>query len=124
MQQGKNQAEAEMAFRLEGMLSSLAQNTFKNLSEKNARIDPLIFTAILRTIFEKEDPQAYKDIISLSSQDGDYYTALLYLEDLLKTGYKDMETLYDIPGTLDLKLSPEYNELIRKYLGESKFYDN
>lgn len=124
LQQGKNQAEAEMAYRLEGMLSSLAENTFKDLSEKNARIDPLIFTAILKTIFDKENPQGYKDIISLSSQDGDYYTALLYLEDLLKTGYKDLEALYNIPGTLDLKLSPEYNELVKKYLGESKFYDN
>lgn len=123
MQVGNNQAESKMAFRVEGFLQDMAKNTYKELNEKNAAIDPIIFTAILQTIFDKENPQGYKNIISLSAQDGDYYTALLYLEDLLKTGYDDIEALYDIPGTLDLKLSPEYNELIKKYLGESKFYD-
>src|SRR5690606_2180798 len=121
MQIGKNRAESDMAFRLEGILQELANNTFKDLKENKAEIDPLIFTAILQTIFERDNPAGYKNIISLSAQDGDYYTALLYLEDLLKTGYDDMEALYNIPGTLDLKLSPEYSELIKKYLGESKF---
>jgi len=123
MQVGNNQPESKMAFRVEGFLQDMAKNTFKDLKAKKAAIDPLIFTAILQTIFDKENPEGYKNIISLSAQDGDYYTALLYLEDLLKTGYDDMEALYDIPGTLDLKLSPEYNELVKKYLGESKFYD-
>lgn len=124
MQQGSNPAEQEMAYRLQGLLRSYAENTFNELQEANAAIDPLIFTAILRTIFDKQNPEGYRSIISLSAQDGDYYTALLYLEDLLKTGYKDMEALYNIPGTLDLKLSPEYNALIKKYLGESKFYND
>ncbi len=123
LQESKNPAEAEMAFRLEGILGNMANSTYKNLEEENAAIDPLIFTAILQTIFDKENPRGYFNIISLSSQDGDYYTALLYLEDLLKTGYDDMESLYNIPGTLDLKLSPEYNGLIKEYLGESKYYN-
>lgn len=124
LQESLNPAETEMAFRLEEMLKNLAHRTFHDIREDNAAIDPLIFTAILQTIFDKENPVGYFNIISLSSQDGDYYTALLYLEDLLKTGYDEMESLYNIPGTLDLKLSPEYNELIKKYLGESKYYNN
>jgi len=124
LQESKNPAESEMAFRLEAVLKNHAHRTFQEIREDNAAIDPLIFTAILETIFDKENPDGYFNIISLSSQDGDYYTALLYLEDLLKTGYDDMESLYTIPGTLDLKLSPEFNELIKKYLGESKFYNN
>lgn len=123
LQEGNNIAESEMAARFQGLLQALANNTFKDLKAKNAAIDPLIFTAILQTIFDSENPDGYMNIISLSAQDGDYYTALLYLEDLLKTGYKDIEALYNIPGTLDLKLSPEYNTLIKKYLGESKYYD-
>lgn len=122
LQKSKEQAEAEMAHRLQGLLQDLAANSFRDLKEANAAIDPLIFTAILQTIFEKEDPQGYFNIISLSARDGDYYTALLYLEDLLKTGYDDVEALYNIPGTLDLKLSPEYNKIIQEYLGESKYY--
>lgn len=122
-QNGKNMAEAEMGFRLQGFLASSANNYYTVLKQSGASIDPLIFTAVLQTIFDKQNPEGYKNIISLSAQDGDYEMAMLYLEDLLKTGYKDMEALYDIPGTLDLKLSPEYNSLIKKYLGESKFYD-
>ncbi len=123
-QNGKNRAEAELAYRLEGLLQFLAKTTFQELSESKAHIDRLIFTAILQTIFDRENPEGYKSIISLSAGDGDYETALLYLEDLLKTGYKEMDLLYNIPGTLDLKLSPEYNALIKKYLGESRFYNN
>jgi len=122
-QDGKNMAEAEMGFRLQGFLASLAKGYYDTLSKYDASIDPMIFTAVLQTIFDKKNPEGYKNIISLSARDGDYEMAMLYLEDLLKTGYKDMEALYDIPGTLDLKLSPEYNSLIKKYLGESKFYD-
>ncbi|MFO8148456.1 MAG: hypothetical protein ACQEQB_06085 [Bacteroidota bacterium] len=122
-QEGQNMAEAEMAFRLQGFLASLANGYYESLSKSGASIDPLIFTAVLQTIFDKQNPEGYKNIISLSARDGDYEMAMLYLEDLLKTGYKDMEALYDIPGTLDLKLSPEYNSLIKKYLGKSKFYD-
>ncbi len=122
-QDGKNMAEAEMAYRLQGFLASFANNYYASLSQSGASIDPLIFTAVLQTIFDKQNPEGYKNIISLSARDGDYEMAMLYLEDLLKTGYKDIEALYNIPGTLDLKLSPEYNSLIKKYLGESKFYD-
>ena len=122
-QQSKNRAEAEMAYRLEGLLQFLAKTTFQELSESKAHIDRLIFTAILQTIFDRENPEGYRSIISLSAGDGDYETALLYLEDLLKTGYKEMDMLYNIPGTLNLKLSPEYNALIKKYLGESRFYN-
>lgn len=122
LQKSDEQAEAEMAHRLQGLLQDLATNSFRDLKEANAAIDPLIFTAILQTIFDKENPQGYMNIISLSARDGDYYTALLYLEDLLKTGYDDLESLYNIPGTLDLKLSPEYNKIIQEYLGESKYY--
>lgn len=123
LQEGANTAKSEMAFRLQGFLKSLADEAFKELKKGKASIDPLVFTAILQTMFNKQDPQGYKNIISLTAQDGDYQTALLYLEDLLKTGYNDIEALYDIPGTLDIKLSPEYNALVKKYLGESKFYN-
>jgi hypothetical protein len=123
-QKGKNQAESDMAYRLEGLLQFLAKTTFQQLNEAKAHIDILVFTAILQTVFDRENPEGYRSIISLSASDGDYETALLYLEDLLKTGYKEMDPLYNIPGTLDLKLSPEYNALIKKYLGESRFYNN
>ena len=122
-QDGQNIAEAEMGHRLQGFLVSSANGYFNVLKQAGASIDAMVFTAVLQTIFDKQNPEGYRNIISLSAQDGNYEMAMLYLEDLLKTGYNDMDALYNIPGTLDLKLSPEYNSLIKKYLGESKFYN-
>lgn len=116
-------AEAEIGYRLEDFLQTYTKKRLEELKTMRAGIDSLILMSILRTVFDKENPAGYFSIISLSAQDGDYYTAMLYLEDLLKTGYENLEQLYDIPGTLDLKLSPEFNELVKKYLGESKYYN-
>lgn len=115
-QEGNNIAESEMAFRLQGFLWALANKYYATLSQSGASADQRVLTAVLQTIFDKQDPEGYKNIISISAQDGDYEMAMLYLEDLLKTGYKDMEALYDIPGTLDLKLSPDYNAMIKNTL--------
>ncbi len=123
LKKSKIVAELEVGNRLENYLQTFTKKRFKELKATNAGIDSLILISILRTVFDKENPEGYFSIISLGAQDGDYYTALLYLEDLLKTGYNNLEQLYDIPGTLDLKLSPEFNELIKKYLGESKYYN-
>ena len=123
LKKSKIVAELEVGNRLENYLQTYTKKRFEELKATNAGIDSLILISILRTVFDKENPEGYFSIISLSAQDGDYYTALLYLEDLLKTGYNNLEQLYDIPGTLDLKLSPEFNELIKKYLGESKYYN-
>lgn len=116
-------AESEVGYRLEDYLQAYTKKRFEELKQEKAGIDRLILISILRTVFDKKNPEAYFSIVSLSAQDRDYYTALLYLEDLLKTGYENLEKLYDIPGTLDLKLSPEFNELVKKYLGESKYYN-
>ncbi|MDT0644450.1 hypothetical protein RM553_16545 [Zunongwangia sp. F363] len=116
-------AEAQMAHRLEDFLKYFIEQRYEGVSVKNLRnIDAKIFTSVLRTVLDKENPEAYLNIIKLAGHDGDHETALLYLEDLLKTGFDDMEALYNIPGILDLKLSPEYNELIGKNLGNSKYY--
>jgi len=119
----ENIAEARMGYRLQGYLQNMAQLSLVQFEEQGSSIDLLVFTAVLQTIFDKENPKGYFKIISLSASDGDYETALLYLEDLLKTGYDNLDALYTIPGTLDLKLSPEYNKVIKKYLGRSKFYN-
>ncbi|WP_373059844.1 hypothetical protein [Zunongwangia sp. H14] len=116
-------AEVQMATRLEGFLKSVTRQRYLSIvKDRNININTKIFTSVLRTVLDKQDPEAYLEIISLAGHDGDYDTALLYLEDLLKTGFDDFEALYTIPGILDLQLSPEYNNLINKYLGRSKYY--
>jgi len=121
LKENAEDAKSEMAFRLLGYLDFVTKKEFDNITNSSASIDSKIFISVLRTAINKNDPEAYLKVISLAGTDGDYETALLYLEDLLKTGYSDMESLYNIDGALDLRFSPEYNEIIRKYLGTSKF---
>lgn len=112
----------KMAGRLQGFLDALSKNHYNNYVNSEATNKSKVFVSILRTIFAKNDPEAYLNIIKIAGHDGDHETALLYLEDLLKTGFNDMEALYDIEGILDLKLSEAYNDKIREYLGEAKYY--
>ncbi len=121
LQNSSEKAKVDMAYRLKGYLDFLSKRQFDDIMKSNAGIDARIFISVLRTAINKEDPEAYFKIISLASLDGDAETALLYLEDLLKTGYDDYERLYSIDGTLDLKFSEEYNAIIQKYLKKSKY---
>ena len=120
---GTGDAKSNMAYRLLGYLDFVSKREFDNIVNSRVPIDIKIFISVLRTAINKNDPEAYLKIISLAAADGDQETALLYLEDLLKTGYKDMESLYNIEGALNLEFSREYNALIKKYLGQSKFFN-
>lgn len=122
LKESSNEAKSNMAYRLHGYLDFLSKREYDAIQKANVPIDTKIFISVLRTAIRKDDPEAYLKIISLAGADGDYETALLYLEDLLKTGYSDMESLYNIEGTLDLQFTPEYNQVIKKYLGEAKFF--
>ncbi|APG60167.1 hypothetical protein [Christiangramia salexigens] len=113
----------DLAYRLHSYIDLLSERKFKSVINSEAEIDIKIFISVLRTAIKKDDPEAYLKIVSLAGSDGDFETALLYLEDLLKTGYSDMDAIYEVEGALDLKLSKEFNELIKKYLGESKYYN-
>lgn len=123
LKEGTNDAKSNMAYRLHGYLDFVTKKEYDLAMKNNLPIDAKIFISVLRTAINKNDPEAYLNIISLAGSDGDYETALLYLEDLLKTGYSDMESLYDLDGALDLQFTPEYNAIVKKYLGESKFFN-
>ncbi|SDS04502.1 hypothetical protein [Gramella sp. MAR_2010_147] len=123
LKNSQNDAKKNMAHRLLSYLDFVSRREYENIINSKNPIDSKIFISVLRTAINKTDPEAYLKIISLAGSDGDHETALLYLEDLLKTGYSDMESLYSIEGALDLKFSSEYNEIVRKYLGDSKFYN-
>ena len=121
IKENANEARSNMAYRLHGYLDFLSKREFDAIHKSKAPLDTKIFISVLRTAIRKDDPEAYFAIISLASLDGDNETALLYLEDLLKTGYSNMDELYSIDGTLGLRITPEFNELIKEYLGEARF---
>ncbi len=119
----KNEKYAQnMVLRVKGFLKNAISEYKQTLSEKRKNFEKKMFLSILSTIVDKKDFESYREIISLSAQDQDYQTALFYLEKLLVNEFTDMDALYNIEGTLALRMSKEYNDLIKKYLGTSKYF--
>ncbi|WP_405325593.1 hypothetical protein [Leeuwenhoekiella sp. LLG6367-2.1] len=111
--------EQKVAHRMLGYISYTIED-FLTLN-KVGLIPQRIFGNVLATMLDARDYQAYLNIISLSAQDDDDNTAYFYLEELLKQGFTDYESLYAIPETTTLKIKPTYNQIIANYLGKSKF---
>ncbi|WP_109298903.1 hypothetical protein [Aquimarina sp. AU474] len=118
----KQKPAQNMAKRVKGYLKHLV-DSYKEIELNNQDdFEKKMFLNVFSTIVDKKDFESYKRIISFSARDQDYETALFYLEKMLQNGYKDFESLYTIEGTLALKLSKDYNRLIKKYLGNSKYF--
>ncbi len=120
----KEHYEQRMGYRMKGYLGRLVEKykTDQLTEVKGNNLEKKFFLYILSTIVNKKDYESYKKIISLSAQDQDNKTALFYLEKMLQNGFQDIESLYTIEGTMALKISKEYNKLIEKYLGRSKYF--
>lgn len=120
----KGGEQGKMAKRLEGFINELTKTQRQELEDEHASLEKKMVANMIQTIFNPHNYQAYKNIISLSAEDNDFGTALFYLEEMLKHGYKNREGLYNIEGTLGLRLTPEYNAIVEKYLGSARYYDN
>lgn len=120
----KDNAEAKMALRIKDFIREYVELKRREMDEKRVPLESRLVANMIQTIFDPQAFDAYRNIISLSAQDNDFSTAYFYLEEMLKHGYEDMQKLYNIEGTLGLRLTPEYNQIIENYLGESKFYDS
>lgn len=116
-------AEGKMAARLKGLVNELAKQKRLELEKKRSPLQTELFVNMLQAIFDPTNFKAYKKVIGLSAQDNDFGTALFFLEEMLKHGYTDKEGLYNIEGTLGLRLTPEFNQIIEKHLGSARYYD-
>lgn len=76
---------------------------------------------MIKTITDPDDYSYYLKIISDSSRYEDFGTAIFYLEELLKKGYTDKEALYTLEYTALLRITPEFNKLVEKYLDEARY---
>jgi len=112
----------DMVLRTKGYLKALADNYKTNLLDKKKNFEKKMFLNILSTIIDNKDYQSYQNIISLSAYDMDYDTAIFYLEKLLENGFKDIEALYNIEGTLPLRITKKYNQTVKKHLGKAKYF--
>lgn len=119
----QNKFERKSAQRLKSFAQQKAEEKYDFYTQSNGSLEQLLFINILRTLVEPTNQDAFVQCISLSAKEGDVNAALFYLEELLRTGYDDYEKLYEIDGTTALRISEEYNDIIKAYLGKSKFFD-
>ncbi len=120
--ESENVSQKLMGKRLIGFVNHLVDSHISELQqEKVIDEDGLSFLWMLKTITNPKDFEAYISIISYSSKAADFETALFYLEELLKVGYVNNKELYSIEGTALLRITPEYNALIEKYLKEARY---
>lgn len=108
--------------RLKNYLGFLVNAFIEELNEDKVKNkDGLLFLTMLETIVHPENFEGYKSVISLSAKENDYETALFYLEELLKAGYTDKESIYNMAHTALLRITPEFNALVQQYLKEARY---
>ncbi|WP_047246056.1 hypothetical protein [Maribacter thermophilus] len=122
MKESANMFEKRMGSRLRGYINALISDNINMIAgDEEVDVEALNFLYMLKTITEPKDPEGYLKVISLSSKIEDFGTALFYLEELLKTGYNDKQTLYTLEDTALLRITPEFNELVHKYLKDARY---
>ncbi|MFT6600915.1 MAG: hypothetical protein ACJAZZ_000033 [Dokdonia donghaensis] len=114
--------ERKAAIRLKGFVQNSVEQQYEIVKAQNSTPEKLLFVNILRTLVNPSNQDAFIQVIGLSAREGDTNASLFYLEELLKSGYTDYDNLYAIPYTTALRIGPEWNEIIKDYLGKSKYY--
>jgi hypothetical protein len=121
----KGSAEPEerlLGHRLEGYLNALVDDNIRMVAKaEQPDEDALIFLYMLKTVTAPLDFGNYLQVVSLTAKYGDFGTANFYLEELLRKGYQDAQRLYSLPNTALLRITPEYNQLIEKYLRAARY---
>ncbi|SFB76305.1 hypothetical protein SAMN04487891_102172 [Flagellimonas taeanensis] len=119
---GSNPYEKQMGHRLLGFVNALALDNIEVIqSDSVVDEDALAFLYMLKTILDPENFDYYLKTISLSAKNEDFGTALFYLEEVLKKGFKDREKLYSIENTALFRITPEFNEMVAKYLKDARY---
>ncbi|NHF57912.1 alpha/beta hydrolase [Flavobacteriaceae bacterium TP-CH-4] len=112
----------QMGRRLNGYLNALIEDNIDLIRlQQPVDMEALNFLYMLKTITEPNAFEYYLKVISNSAKVDDYGTALFYLEELLKNGYTDVDKLYSLEGTALLRITPEFNDLIEKYLKDARY---
>lgn len=120
--EGSSKAERDMGYRLLGYINALAEDNIDIVqSEDLIDEDALAFLFMLKTILEPDNFDFYMRIISLSSKNEDFGTALFYLEEALKKGFNDKDTLYGLEHTALLRINPKFNKLVSQYLKDARY---
>lgn len=118
----KIKEEQQMGKRLSGFLNALVEDNIDILTTQSPTDEvAMSFLYMVKTVIVPTDYPSYLKIVSSSAKNGDYGTALFYLEELLKNGYTNKKELYNLPHTALLRIMPEFNEVVAKYLKEARY---
>ena len=119
---GDSKSEQQMGKRLYNYVNALIEDYEADIRKESITDDEaLILLSMLKTIAAPKNYKYYLNVISLSSKYEDYGTALFYLEEALKNGFKDEDELIALEDTALLRITPEYNKLIQKYLKKARY---
>lgn len=117
-----NILEQQMGERLYGYINALIEDNIDVIrTEPTIDLEALNFLYMVKTITAPKDYDAYLQVISNSAKMEDYGTALFYVEELLKNGYTNKTELYALKGTALLRITPEFNKIVEKYLKEARY---
>ncbi|MEM8929045.1 MAG: alpha/beta hydrolase [Bacteroidota bacterium] len=119
---GTSNTEEEMGHRLNGYVNALIEDNIDLVnSQKIVDEEALVFLYMLKTIIVPKDFENYLKVAAIASKNEDFGTALFYLEEALKKGFKSKEGLYTIPNTALLRITPEFNKLVKKYFKDARY---
>ncbi len=115
--------DQQMSKRLRGYVNALIEDTIDIIAsdEKVIDMEALTFLYMLKTITDAQNFTYYLKVISNSSEVEDYGTSLFYLEELLKNGYQNKDQLYSLENTALLRIMPEFNAIVEKYLKSARY---
>src|SRR5690606_16263074 len=115
-------AERQMGKRLSGFLNAVIEEDIALLgAEEQIDEEALSLLWMLKTITAPREYGNYLKIISNSAKEDDFGTSLFYLEELLKNGYTDKALLYNLEHTALLRITPEFNQIVEKYLKGARY---
>jgi hypothetical protein len=114
--------EKQMGKRLISFLNAMVEDNIR-IEQARPSVDEEAVSLLwmIKTITDPTDFSYYLKIISDSAKYEDYGTAIFYLEELLKQGFTDKEALYALENTALLRIMPEFNKLVEKYLNEARY---
>jgi len=115
-------ADRQMGKRLIGYLNALVEDNIDiEQAEDVVNEEAILFLWMLKTITDPRNYPYYLKIISVSARNEDFGTALFYLEELLKNGYKNKSELYNVAHTALLRITPEFNKIVDEYLEGARY---
>jgi len=106
--------EKRMGVRLKGFVNALVEDNLA-LAEEQADPEGRLLLWMLKTITDPSDHEYYLKVIQESARIEEFGTALFYVEEAFKNGFKDVDRLNQLEHTALLRITTQYRELLDKY---------